>query len=691
MNWTRIWFGQLTLVVLAPLMTLWTATQYVADVLAYQPQLGAALFTAFGYQIYAPWNFLLWWFQFDAYAPEVFETGAWIALVGGPLPILISIGATIYRARDPGNSTTYGSARWATVKDVKKAKLFDNDGIFLGAFDEKAKPLAVVEEAEGRKKPRRPHPFLRHDGPEHALAFAPTRSGKGVGLVVPTLLTWPGSVLVHDLKQENWELTAGFRSTFSHCVLFNPTSQKSACYNPLLEIRRGMNEIRDVQNVADIIVDPDGSLTQRTHWDKTAHSLLSGAILHVLYAEEDKTLYGVTEFLSHPDRTIYQSLLLMLETKHLDGKAVHPVVAQCARELMNKSANELSGVLSTALSLIGIYRDPLVRRATATSDFRILDLMEADAPVSLYLAVPPSDLSRTKPLMRLILNQVTRRLTEELDPKRKHKLLLMLDEFPAFGRLEFFETGLAFLAGYGIRAYLIAQSLNQLDKAYGPNHAIMDNCHLRVAFATNDDRTAKRVSDSLGTATEKKIQQNYAGHRISVWLGHRMVSTQETGRQLATPGEITQLPDTDALITIASVPPIYARKVRYYEEPSLMARILPAPVLPDDGPYPDRPPQVSNDWSGLPVRRDPPKQDPAGATIPATDDTDGRRIEKPPEPEGRAPEREVSDALTKPAMTVVEQSQEDTAAQSADQQANQRLSMLARAADMSKDDLEWPL
>ena len=166
--------------------------------------------------------------------------------------------------------------------------------------------------------------------------------------------------------------------------------------------------------------------------------------------------------------------------------------------------------------------------------------------MSLYLVVPPSDISRTKPLIRLLLNQIGRRLTETLELKDglpdRHRLLLMLDEFPALGRLDFFESALAFMAGYGLRAFLIAQSLNQIEKAYGPNNSILDNCHVRVAFATNDERTAKRISDALGTATELRAQRNYAGHRLSPWLGHLMVSRQESARALLTPGEVMQLP-----------------------------------------------------------------------------------------------------------------------------------------------------
>lgn len=384
-----------------------------------------------------------------------------------------------------------------------------------------------------------------------------------MGLVVPTLLTWPGSAIVHDIKGENWQLTAGFRAQHGRALLFDPTNGDSAAYNPLLEVRKGEWEVRDVQNVADVLVDPEGSLERRNHWEKTSHSLLVGAILHVLYAEADKTLAGVAAFLSDPNRPIETTLLAMLTTRHLDDSGPHPVVASAARELLNKSDNERSGVLSTAMSFLGLYRDPVVARVTRQCDWRIADLASNPRPATLYLVVPPSDISRTKPLIRLVLNQIGRRLTEELRPTgRRHRMLLMLDEFPALGRLDFFESALAFMAGYGIKSFLIAQSLNQIEKAYGANNSILDNCHVRVSFATNDERTAKRVSDALGAATEMKAMKNYAGHRLSPWLGHLMVSRSETARPLLTPGEIMQLPPSDEIVMMSGLHPIRAKKAR---------------------------------------------------------------------------------------------------------------------------------
>src|SRR4051794_31086335 len=577
MSATRILWGQITVVLTIVLFTTWAATQWTAWRLGFQPQLGHPWFElAPGVPIYLPPAFFWWWYAYDAYAPGVFVEGACVAASGGIISIIVAFAMSVWRAREAETAATYGSARWANLLEMQGASLAGTDGVILGRI-------------EGQ--------YLRHDGLEHVLCFAPTRSGKGVGLVVPTLLTWPGSCIVHDIKGENWTLTSGFRAQHGRVLLFDPTNSGSAAYNPLLEVRRGEWEVRDVQNVADVLVDPEGSLERRNHWEKTSHALLVGAILHVLYAEQDKTLAGVASFLSDPKRPIETTLRAMMTTQHLGEAGTHPVIASAARELLNKSENERSGVLSTAMSFLGLYRDPVVAAVTRRCDWRITDIVGDVRPTTLYLVVAPSDIARTKPLIRLILNQIGRRLTEELNAKAKrHRLLLMLDEFPALGRLDFFESALAFMAGYGLKSFLIAQSLNQIEKAYGPNNAVLDNCHVRVSFATNDERTAKRVSDALGTATELRAMKNYAGHRLSPWLGHLMVSRQETARPLLTPGEVMQLPPDDELVLVSGVPPIRAKKARYFVDPRLTERGLQPPKsrpLDRDCNAP------RDDWSGL--------------------------------------------------------------------------------------------
>jgi len=576
---TRLLIGQITLVFCIVIGGVWTSTQWAAAMLDYQPRLGAPWFEALSLPVYYPWRLFEWWYAYGAYAPDLFDRAGMLAAGSGLLGCVVAVIGSLWRARQNQLVTTYGSSRWAFAREVACAGLFEPRGVFLGALNER---------------------YLRHDGPEHVMAFAPTRSGKGVGLVIPTLLSWPASAIIHDIKGENWQITAGWRGRFSTCLLFNPTDARSARYNPLLEVRKGACEVRDVQNIADILVDPEGALERRNHWEKTSHALLVGVILHVLYAEEEKTLARVASFLSDPRRSFEHTLRAMMATNHLGtpkSPQVHPIVAQAAREVLNKSENERSGVLSTAMSFLGLYRDPTVAAVTAACDWRIADLVDAKRPASLYLVVPPSDISRTKPLVRLVLNQIGRRLTEKLegDPckRRRHQVLMMLDEFPALGRLDFFETALAFMAGYGIRAYLIAQSLNQVSKAYGENNAILDNCHVRIAFSSNDERTAKRISDALGTATELRAQRNYAGHRLAPWLAHVMVSRQETARPLLTPGEVMQLPASDELVLISGLPPIRAKKLRYFEDRNFTGRVLPPPAFETQTAAP-----TSDDWTG---------------------------------------------------------------------------------------------
>ena len=604
MSATKILWGQVITVFLIVLMTMWAATEWTAWRLGFQPQLGHPWFEIFHFPIYLPPAFFAWWYGYDAYAPDIFIEGSYIAASGGLISVVVAIGMSVWRAREAKNVETYGSARWAQSQEVKAAGLLGPDGVVLGRLE---------------------RDYLRHDGPEHVLCFAPTRSGKGVGLVVPSLLTWPGSAIVHDIKGENWTLTAGFRAQHGRVLLFDPTNAKSSAYNPLLEVRRGEWEVRDVQNIADILVDPEGSLDKRNHWEKTSHALLVGAILHVLYAEADKTLAGVAAFLSDPKRPIESTLAAMMKTAHLGEAGVHPVVASAARELLNKSDNERSGVLSTAMSFLGLYRDPVVAEVTRRCDWRIGDIVGSKQPATLYLVVPPSDINRTKPLIRLILNQIGRRLTEDLQARGgRHRLLLMLDEFPALGRLDFFESALAFMAGYGLKAFLIAQSLNQIEKAYGPNNSILDNCHVRVSFATNDERTAKRVSDALGTATEMKAMKNYAGHRLSPWLGHLMVSRSETARPLLTSGEIMQLPAADEIVMVAGTPPIRAKKARYYEDERFQERVSqpPAPIRPTTA----RP----DDWSTRPIPASPQIAELSSAEQAEDDDpTDSERRRQP--------------------------------------------------------------
>lgn len=555
----RIYWGQIVAVLSVIALGLVVATQWVARALNYQVALGSPDWAPMDLPLYAPYKFFVWWFQFDFYARDIFNTGAAIILFGAMAGIACAFGFSLWRAREARKSTTYGAARWADARDVEKLQLFSGDGIVLGAAGKR---------------------ILRHNGDEHVLVVAPTNTGKSVGISLPTSLIWPHSYLGFDLKGEAWAVTAGLRADLGPCFCFAPGSFQTHRYNPLTQIRRGDRETADAQILADVLVDPEGALRARSHWQLRAFELLTALMLWTLYAEREKTLARMAYLMADPARPITQLLGLMLTRPIKDG-APHPVVASGARQLLDMAEAERSGVVSTALSYLALYRDPIVAKATEASDFAIEDLVTGERPVSIYVVAPPEELSRLRPVLRLFFNQALKRLTETagaVDGKGR-RVLVMFDEFVQLGRLDFFENALAYIRGYKVRVCMAAQSLNQIAKTYDENNSILDNAHVRVAFACNDERTAKRISDMLGSTTETRSQMNYAGSRMAPWLGHTMVSRQEAARPLLTPGEVMQLPADECLILTGGAPPIRARKVRYFSAPLFADRLRRKPVL----------------------------------------------------------------------------------------------------------------
>ena len=354
----------------------------------------------------------------------------------------------------------------------------ESEGVYVGGWQDKKGNLY----------------YLRHNGPEHILTYAPTRSGIGVGLVIPTLLSWPASAVVTDLKGELWTLTAGWRKkhALNSVLKFEPAASGGcARWNPLDEIRLGTEyEVGDVQNLAQIIVDFDGKGLE-SHWQKTAFVLLVGVILHALYKAKNEntnaTLPMVDQMLADPDRSTAELWIEMAKYAHTDA-GNHQAVGTAARDMMDRPEEEAEFVLSTAKSYLALYRDPAVAANVSESHFRIKDLMHLQNPVTVYVVTQPNDKARLRPLVRVFINMTIRLLADKMLFKDgrpiasyKHKLLMMVDEFPSLGKLAIMQESLAFLAGYGIKCYLICQDINQLkdrEIGYGPDESITSNCHI---------------------------------------------------------------------------------------------------------------------------------------------------------------------------------------------------------------------
>jgi len=509
--------------------------------------------------VYPPWALLVWAHHYGSDIPRALGEGYAVVVSALVLVTLMLLAVRQLRSRIPVRAL--GADRWATKADMKAAGLLSGRGVVLGQFG-------------GR--------YLTYDGPEHQLVSGASRSGKGVGHVIPTLLNWNGSVLAYDVKNELWDITAGFRSRIGPCLFFNPTRPDSIRFNPLFEIRKGANEVRDAQNIVEMLVNPTGAKHTMDIWDQQASQFLVALILHVLYTEPDngKNLATVRARLLDFKRTARAMITLPHRFNPQTGvPEVHPEVKLVAAELRRQPEKFQASVCGTAAAYLTLWADEIVARNTAASDFRLSDLVCAQQPMTLYLQPPPSDAPRLRPLIRLIINQACRALMEHLDRDsigraKRHRLLLSLDEFPTLGRLDFFTMNLRQMAGYGIKAHLIVQSFNDIVEQYGINNTILDNCHILTAFAAADTITCQRVSQMTGTVTE--YRESYSQQRRSFG---RTVSHSEQVRPLLAPGDIRELPVDDELVFVTGCKPMRVNKVRYYADRTFRARLLPAPDM----------------------------------------------------------------------------------------------------------------
>jgi type IV secretion system protein VirD4 len=582
------------------------ATQFFAHRFNYQPSLGDHI----GH-IYAPWTILEWAYKWSAHYPDEIMRAGSVGIVVATVGLLgVAIAKVVSANTSKANEFLHGSARWAEKQDIEAAGLLPRPRSLLDVLAGRQAPLASGVYVGGWEDQKGNFHYLRHNGPEHILTYAPTRSGKGVGLVVPTLLSWPASAVITDLKSELWTLTAGWRKKHARnkVLRFEPASASDGvCWNPLDEIRLGTeNEVGDVQNLVALIIDPDGKGLD-SHWQKTAFSLLVGVILHALYkARADctpATLPSVDAMLADPDRDIGELWMEMATYGHQDGHS-HPAIGSAARDMMDRPEEEAGSVLSTAKSYLALYRDPVVARSVSMSGFRIRDLMHQDDPVSLYIVTQPNDKARLRPLVRVLVNMIVRLLADKMDfangrpvAHYKHRLLLMLDEFPSLGRIEILQESLAFVAGYGIKCYLICQDINQLksrETGYGHDESITSNCHVQNAYPPNRVETAEHLSRLTGQTTVVKEQITTSGRRTAAMHGQVSRSYQEVQRPLLTPDECLRMPGPrknaageietagDMVIYVAGYPAIYGKQPLYFQDPVFQARAaVPAPEVSD--------------------------------------------------------------------------------------------------------------
>jgi type IV secretion system protein VirD4 len=373
-------------------------------------------------------------------------------------------------------------------------------------------------------------------------------------------------------------------------------------------------DVSDAQNIADMLINTGEGSHSEPYWQQAAASITTGMILHICYAfaktNRRASLADLAAVFSNPEEGFRDHLMSILAYEH-DPKGergwlkpngrktkTHPIVAQKVREMLNKEDKDFSGVLSAVVTPLALFADPLVAANTSASDFRVADLVDHERPISLYIVVPPSDMERLAPLVRIIFTIIVNRLTEKLDFEgaqqvtRNHRLLFLIDEFPSLKRMALFSTVLSYMAGFGLKAYLISQDICQIEDNYGQNQSIVSNCQIRIAFAPNNQKTANLLSEMTGTRTIERSTVSYSGNRgaptlsgtsVAVAVEHRpLLTSDEVGRikppRKAGEGAAERIVEPgDMLIFSAGHYPIYGTQMLYFADPELSRRANIAP------------------------------------------------------------------------------------------------------------------
>lgn len=458
--------------------------------------------------------------------------------------------------------TIHGDARWASEADIKKAKLRAKRGIILGVTGQKS--------------------YLIADDYQHVLLFAPTGSGKGVGFVIPNLLFWDQSVVVHDIKLENYELTSGWRAKEGQEIfLWNPADPDghSHCYNPLDWISEKPGQmVDDVQKICNLI------LPEQEFWQNEARSLMLGVILYLCAVPDKLTSFGEVVRTMRSDDVVY-SLAVVLDTI---GKKIHPVSYMNIAAFLQKADKERSGVISTLNSGLELWANPLIDTTTATSDFNLQELKKKKTTV--YVGVTPDNLQRLEPLLKVFYQQASDFLTRKMpQPDEPYGVMFLLDEFPSLGEMPQFQIGIAYFRGYRVKLFLIVQDTQQLKGIYeeaGMN-SFLSNSYYRITFSANNIETANMISQLIGNKTVKQESHNKPRF-LDLNPASRTMHVSETQRALLLPQEVISLPRDEQIILVESSPPIKTKKIFYYKDPFFTKRLLKATPVPFQEPYDPR-------------------------------------------------------------------------------------------------------
>ena len=464
------------------------------------------------------------------------------------------IEAQLYKPKE----SIHGDAKWATQNDIRKAGLREKKGMLLGTD-------------EGG--------YYVSTGYQHALLFAPTGSGKGVGFAIPNLLFWEESCVVHDIKLENFDITSGWRAASGHkCYCWSPADPDgfTHCYNPIDWVSDKPGQmVDDVQKLANLL------LPKQDFWENEARSLFVGVCLYLIADPNKIKSFGEVVRTLRSDDVVY-NLAVVMDTL---GKQIHPVAYMNIAAFLQKADKERSGVISTLNSSLELWANPLIDTATATSDFNIQAFKREKTTV--YVGLTPDNLKRLRPLMQIFYQQATEFLSRKMPAKDEpYGVLFLLDEFPTLGKMEQFMNGIAYFRGYHVRLFLIVQDTQQLKGIYEESgmNSFLSNSTFRITFAANNVETATLISQLCGNKTV--TQESYSRPKFfDLNPASRSVNISETQRALLLPQEVIGLPRDEQILLIESFSPIKSKKIFYYKDRMFTKRLLKAITLPQQAAY----------------------------------------------------------------------------------------------------------
>lgn len=565
----------------------WISTQIFANLMNYDVRVVGYPLYIFkklnNYRLYNPFIYILAFLKF-AFKPgfgAYFYASLMPALSGTVISFISILAFAIFRNVLKKSDKLYGTARWATEEDLEKFALLREHGIVEGQIEKADIKAAIDKDGSIKLKTEKGEKLICHSGKTNTLLIAPTRSGKGVSVIIPSLLNYSGSVIVFDPKGENWNITAGFRKKFSNVLKFSPLSKQTIKFNPMDEIRSGDYAFADANQIADILYTSEAKADSTSEYFNTsAKDITTGVILHVKFSPQykEKNLSTVLSVMSVAGNTgdseeeninVMNALVdEMINTDHEDEQ-VNKMVRESASRL-TKNPKERASVMSTAFSKLQLFEDPLIANAVSCSDFKISDFIENKNPISLYLTVPYAHIMRISLVFRLLINFMLRKFSEGEtqygEIKLKNHLVFFLDEFRVLGRFPFIAEVMGILAGYGVTFVIVCQAINQLVDLYGENHPFLDHCKNVIVFAPGKVQDAKAFTDAIGKESVLHDSVSTSGRKLSIMLDNLNLSTQEVQRDLINPDELMKLPPNRCLIMNQGMPPYIAKKCVYYDD-----------------------------------------------------------------------------------------------------------------------------